>query len=61
MGRLVSESSIRMDRVAGLMRPMRMLSSGSWMAPWRVAGESGEVDGDVLGGKGLLDEGAHPD
>jgi len=26
-----------------------------------LAGESGEVDGDVLGGEGLLDEGAHPD
>jgi hypothetical protein len=26
-----------------------------------LAGESGEVDGDVLGCEGLLDEGAHPD
>jgi hypothetical protein len=25
------------------------------------AGEFGEVDGDVLGGEGLLDEGPHPD
>jgi len=62
MGRLVSGSSSRIVKVAGLFWPMRILSRGSWIAPWRVSpGESGEVDGDVLSGEGLLDERAQAD
>ena len=40
MGRLVSGSSIRMVRLAGLIWPMRILSRGSWIAPCRVSPEN---------------------
>lgn len=40
MGRVVSGSSIRMVMLAGLIRPIRILSSGSWMTPCKVSPEN---------------------
>ena len=41
MGRPVSGSSSRIVRVAGLIWPMRILSRGSWIAPWTMAAAQG--------------------
>jgi hypothetical protein len=54
-------SSSRIARVAGLFWPMRSCRGVPGLRRGGFRGESGEVDGDVLAGEGLLDERAQAD